>query len=127
LRIGVVKLKGFEVCGVSASYRPIEKVEQYTAECCRLLRRSDIAGGKLHVLEEFVPLEWWQGQGRMRSIRMRWNICKFMGRLTTMVAPVPSGIRRCLWWKRTFLRNCRLNKRHRFIRRRGGGRIATIW
>jgi hypothetical protein len=127
LRIGVVKLKGFEVCGVSTSYRPIEKVEQYVAECRRLLRRSDIAGGKLHVLEEFVPLERQQQRGRMQSIRTRQSICEFTGWLTTMVSPVPSGIRRCLRWKRTFLRNRRLYQRHRFIRRRGGGRIATIW
>jgi hypothetical protein len=58
LRIGIVELKGFEVCRVSASYRPIKKIEQYTAECHRLLRGIGVAGGKLHVFEEFVPLEW---------------------------------------------------------------------
>jgi hypothetical protein len=57
LRIGVIKLESLEICGVSASHRPIKKVEQYTAECCRLLRGSDVAGGELHVLEKFMPLE----------------------------------------------------------------------
>jgi hypothetical protein len=121
LRIGVIKLKGLKVCRVSTPNRPIEKVEQYTAECHRLLRRIDIAGGELHVLKEFVPLE-----GRQRRRRMQ-SICEFMGWLTMMVMPVPSGIWRCLRRKRMFLRNRRLNQRHWFIRRRGGGKIATIW
>jgi hypothetical protein len=62
----------------------------------------------------------------MQSIHMRQSKCEFMGWLTTVVVPVPSGIGRCLRWKRMFLWNCRLDQRHRFIRRRGGSRIATI-
>jgi hypothetical protein len=112
---------------VSTSYRAVKKIEQYTAECHKLLRGSDIAGGKLHVLEEFVPLERWRRQGGMWSICTRRRICEFMGWLTTVVVPVPSRIQRCLWWKRMFLWNCRLDQRHRFIRRREGERIATIW
>jgi hypothetical protein len=126
LRIGIVELKGFEVCRVSASYRPVKKIEQYMAECCRLLRGSDVAGGELHVLEKFVPLERWQRRRGMRSIHMRQIICEFMSWLTTMVTPVPSGVWRCLRRKRTFLWNHRLKQRHWFIRRRGGSRIATI-
>jgi hypothetical protein len=95
-------------------YRPVKKIEQYTTECRRLLRRSDVAGGKLHIFEELMPLE---GRG----------ICKFMSWLTTMVTPVPSGIQRCFWRKRMFLWNRSLSQRHRFIRRRRGGRVATIW
>jgi hypothetical protein len=117
LRIGVIKLKGFGACRVSTSYRPVKKIEQYTAECHRLLSGSDIAGGKLHVFEKFVPLKRQRRRGEMQSIHMRRSICEFMGWLTTMVAPVPSGIWRCLRRKRMFLWNHHLNQRHRFIRR----------
>jgi hypothetical protein len=55
-------------------------------------------------------------------LERRRSISEFMGRLTTMVAPVPRGIRRCLRRKRTFLWYRCLGKRHRYVNRRRGKR-----
>jgi hypothetical protein len=58
----------------------------------------------------------------MQSIHRRWSISKFLGWLTTMVAPVPGGIWRCLRQKRMFLWYCSLSQRHWYVNRRRGKR-----
>jgi hypothetical protein len=90
---------------VSASNRTIKKIEHDVAECLHLLICLEITGGDFQVFEEFVPLERRRQRGRMQSIHTRWSVCSLMTRLTSRVfSPVEREVKRCLWWKRSFLR-----------------------
>jgi hypothetical protein len=89
----------------------IKKIEHDAAECLHLLIHLEVTGGELQVFEEFVPLERRQQQGRMRSVH------SLVMRLTSrMFSPVEQEVRRCLQWKRSFLRYRSLCRRHWYIR-----------
>jgi hypothetical protein len=118
----IIQLHFLEVIRMGASDRPVKIVEQYTAECHRLNRGSDITQSELHVLEKFMPLEGQRWQRRMHSICHRRSISNFLSWFAAVVAPIKWRVGGCFREKRPFLWHHRLGKRHGYIDRRRGKR-----